>query len=106
MENTIAGPYPRLHQSAADGPDGLRRTYDIPYSAGSAQELATLNRSREKRVLRRHIQMGAQSLGDIWRQELDLPEFLSTSQPITLEEQIAIFCGRKRWISLTNRDKG
>lgn len=87
MENTIGGQYLRLSQTSADDPDGLRRTYAIPYSVGSAQEIATMAHDRERRVLSGHIQLDDQSLNDIWRQELNLPEFISTAKPNTIEEK-------------------
>ena len=106
MQNAIADQYLRLDQTDADDPDGLRRAYVIPYLLGIVQEIATMTHNRGRRVLSRHIQMGSQILGDIWRQELNLPEFASTEKPHTLDDQIVIFGGRGRWSLLTNQTGG
>ena len=47
MSNTIADQYSRLGQTDAGDPDGLRRTYEIPCSVGSVQEIATMNHNIE-----------------------------------------------------------
>ena len=106
MDNTIAGQYLRLGQAVAAGPDGLRRTYDVPYSAGSVQEFSILSHNLEVLILSRHIQIDAQSLNDIWRRGLNLPVFVSTSNALTAEDQIALFGGRRRRSSLTAKDNG
>lgn len=84
MGNKISDQYLRLGQTADADPDGLRRTYDIPYSAGSVREIAISNHNREKRILSRHSQREARSLNDIWRQELSLPVFASAANPPNL----------------------
>ena len=81
MENTIDDQYLRLEQTAAEDSDGLRKTYTIPPSVGSLQEISTLTQHRERRALSRQIQLAAQSSKDIWRQSLNLPNFVSTAKP-------------------------
>ena len=93
VENTLSDQYLRLDQTAAEDPDGEKGTYVIPYSVGSLQGISTMARNRERRILIRHIQHTDRIVNDIWRQELNLPDLLSTSPPHSLAQQIAIFGG-------------
>ena len=105
MGGKIDGQYLRLDLTAAEAPDGMRRTYTIPHNVGSVQEIITPTHHRERRALSRQRQLAAQSLDDIWQQELDLPNFVSTAHPPRLKDQIVICGGWKRWGMLGNQER-
>ena len=102
----LAERYEFIGRPAAGDPPGRRINYAIPYSAGVVREVVVMDKSREMRILSRHIQLEAQSLEDIWHREMHLPPFAATHSRPSLSDQIAIFGGWRRWGNLHELDKG
>lgn len=73
---------------------------------GLVQAIVIADQGRRYRLLSRNSQLTAQSLHDVWQQELYLPIKTATQKRPNLGERIAIFGGRKRWPSLTGTDQG
>ena len=67
-EKTIADRYDRANETASVDPDGFRRTYHTPYSAGTVRKIVPLYHNSDTRMLSRRIRLDPKSLNEILRQ--------------------------------------